>query len=110
MEGDHKMAGYIDEARLADCVPLLTRFANSLTRNPDWAADLVQDSVERAIRKAHLFDGTNLQGWLHTICRRIFLNEVRRNAARGASVDLDTAPASKLCIDEHQETDILFKD
>ena len=43
-------------------LPDLTRFARVLTRNEDDAHDLVQDCVERALRKHELYqDGTSLQ-------------------------------------------------
>ena len=37
---------------LNDVLPALRRFALSLTKNSESADDLVQDSVERALRKS----------------------------------------------------------
>ena len=62
-------------------LPDLSRFARVLTRNEDDAHDLVQDCVERALRKQALFqDGTSLKSWLFTLMRNIFISQRRRAA------------------------------
>ena len=62
----------------------LTRYARSLVRNPALADDLVQDTVMRALEKAHLYQSdTNLRGWLVTIMHNEHVNAVRRSM-RGA--------------------------
>lgn len=62
-------------------LPDLTRFARVLTRNEDDAHDLVQDCVERALRKQALFQaGTSLKSWLFTLMRNIFISQKRRCA------------------------------
>lgn len=62
----------------------LTRYARSLVRNPVQADDLVQDTVMRALEKAHLYEAnTNLRGWLVTIMHNEHVNAVRRSM-RGA--------------------------
>ncbi len=62
-------------------LPDLTRFARVLTRNEDDAHDLVQDCVERAMRKQALFQaGTSLKSWLFTLMRNIFISQKRRVA------------------------------
>lgn len=104
------MHGHISTAALSECLPALQRFAFTLTRNEDRAADLVQDSVERALRKAHLFDGANLRSWLFTVCRRVFLNQIRSEKARGIRVALDDAPQARLSVDDTQEMSMHFND
>ena len=53
---------------VAILLPDLNRFARVLTRNEDDAHDLVQDCVERALRKQDLFQaGTSLKSWLFTL-------------------------------------------
>jgi len=60
-------------------LPDLTRFARVLTRNEDDAHDLVQDCVERALRKHELYqDGTSLKSWLFTLMRNLFVSQKRR--------------------------------
>src|SRR5947199_9094288 len=62
----------------------LMRYARSLVRNPVQADDLVQDTVVRALEKAHLYENnTNLRGWLVTIMHNEHVNSVRRSM-RGA--------------------------
>lgn len=102
--------GTITKAELAECMPALQRFAFTLTRNEDRAYDLVQDSVERCLRKQHLFDGQNLRSWMFTVCRRVFLNQIRRDKVRGIPVDMDDAPQSRLSIDATQEEQMHYKD
>jgi RNA polymerase sigma-70 factor (ECF subfamily) len=100
----------IDTRELTALMPYLHRFACCLTRNPDQAADLVQETVERALRKAHLFDGSNLRAWLTTICRRIFLNTIRRNKSQGVVVDIDDAPTGAVSVEAQQDIHIHFRD
>ncbi len=69
------------QSDLQTLLPDLTRFARVLTRNEDDAHDLVQDCVERALRKQQLFQtGTSLKSWLFTLMRNIFISQRRRVA------------------------------
>ncbi|WP_428410316.1 RNA polymerase sigma factor [Hyphococcus sp.] len=104
------MQTQISTAELNECLPALHRFALQLTRNQDRACDLVQDSVERALRKAHLFDGANLRSWLFTICRRVFLNQIRSEKTRGITVEMDDAPQSRLASAQTQEQIMHYND
>ncbi|MGF1454554.1 MAG: RNA polymerase sigma factor [Alphaproteobacteria bacterium] len=75
---------------LHEHMPALRRFARSLTRDADRADDLVQDCLERAMSRWHLFEpGTNLGAWLFTICRRIFFNQCRKASNRGIHVEYE---------------------
>jgi RNA polymerase sigma-70 factor (ECF subfamily) len=67
------------QAELQNLLPDLGRFARVLTRNEDDAHDLVQDCVERALRKQALFQhGTSLKSWLFTLMRNVFISQKRR--------------------------------
>jgi RNA polymerase sigma-70 factor, ECF subfamily len=67
------------QAELQTLLPDLSRFARVLTRNEDDAHDLVQDCVERALRKQALFQhGTSLKSWLFTLMRNVFISQKRR--------------------------------
>jgi len=69
------------QAEMQSLLPDLTRFARVLTRNEDDAHDLVQDCVERALRKQELFQaGTSLKSWMFTLMRNIFISQRRRVA------------------------------
>lgn len=60
----------------------LRAFAQSLTRNPATADDLVQDTVEKAWSKIDTFEpGTNMRAWLFTILRNTFYS-LRRKRSR----------------------------
>lgn len=57
----------------------LLSFAMSFTKDTDDAADLVQDTLLKAIHYAQNFkEGTNLKAWLYTILRNTFINTYRR--------------------------------
>jgi RNA polymerase sigma-70 factor (ECF subfamily) len=66
-------------SEMAVHLPRLKRYARALLRNPVQAEDLVQDTMVRALEKAHLFrHDTNLRGWLVTIMHNEHVNAVRR--------------------------------
>jgi RNA polymerase sigma-70 factor (ECF subfamily) len=73
------------------CVPALRRYARALTRNADRADDLVQDCLERAIRKRWLFRPTGpVQAWLFRMLLNIYRNDLRHLKRRGDVVGIDT--------------------
>ncbi|WP_037265693.1 RNA polymerase sigma factor [Roseivivax halodurans] len=79
-------------AEIAALHPRVWRFCVVLTGRRDTAWDLSQSACTRAIEKLHTFrPGTELDRWLMTIARRVWLNEKRAESARGAGrqVDLD---------------------
>lgn len=77
-------------------LPLLWRFALSLSRKRDVADDLVQATCMRAIEKHAQFDGSGrLEAWCLTICRSIWLNEIRARTVRATSA-IDTVPDAEL--------------
>lgn len=66
-------------SEIEDMIPMLRRFAHSLTRNVTDAADLLQDTLERALGRSHQFEeGTNLKAWVFTIMRNRFYTDCRR--------------------------------
>jgi RNA polymerase sigma-70 factor (ECF subfamily) len=61
-------------------IPRLNRYARALMRGHDGAEDLVQDTILRALEKAHLWEpGSNLQRWLFTLMHNQYVNFVRRS-------------------------------
>jgi RNA polymerase sigma-70 factor (ECF subfamily) len=77
---------------LALQIPRLRRYARALTHEVSWADDLVQDTLERALRRRWLFRiNSNLTAWLFTILYRLYLNDVPRHRML-AAVDGGEAP------------------
>ena len=71
------MADFASE--IVQHLPRLRRYARSLQRNAASADDLVQNTMMRALEKAHLFHhDTNLRGWLVTIMHNEHVNAARR--------------------------------
>jgi RNA polymerase sigma-70 factor (ECF subfamily) len=69
-------------ADLVPQLPVLRRYAHKLSRDPEEAMDLVQDTCERALRFRHLFrEGTSLRAWVLTIMRHHFLDALKRKDA-----------------------------
>ena len=59
-------------------IPKLRRYARALTRNTDSADDLVQDCLERAWRKTHLWrPDSDLRAWLFTLMHNVYVNGLR---------------------------------
>lgn len=82
------MSAFLDEIEAS--VPALRRYARALTRNADLADDLVQDCLERAIRKRRLWLPTGpLRSWLFRILLNLYRNEIRQSRRRGEHVTLD---------------------
>jgi RNA polymerase sigma-70 factor, ECF subfamily len=76
-------------ARVQELIPRLRRYARALTGNGGAADDLVQDTLERAWSKLHLWRrGSDLRAWLFTIMHNVHVNQVRARVA-GVTVPLD---------------------
>jgi RNA polymerase sigma-70 factor (ECF subfamily) len=63
-------------------IPALRRYARALTHDADVADDLVQDTLVRALRSEHLFNGGELRSWLYTILTNLNRNRLRSLARR----------------------------
>ena len=69
-----------------------------LTRRPQDAEDLVQDTYLKAFRAAHQFErGTNLKAWLFTILHNTFRN-MRRQVGRNP-IDVDSEAVDRAADD-----------
>jgi RNA polymerase sigma-70 factor (ECF subfamily) len=77
--------------------PNLYRFARSLTRDAEEAADLAQEATARALRARRSFTpGTNLKAWLFRIVRNVHLNRARDAHPDRLPVMLAEAPVDVL--------------
>ena len=74
-------------------LPNLRRYAMSLARRADLADDLVQTTVERAIRASASYDpAVRLEPWLFRITRNAFIDATRRQRTQGVEVDVFDIP------------------
>jgi RNA polymerase sigma-70 factor (ECF subfamily) len=101
------------EASLRDellaAIPSLRAFAISFTNNRDRADDLVQETILRAWANIDKFEpGTNLNAWLFTILRNLFVSEYRKR--RREVEDVDGFHAAKLMTLPHQQVHLDFED
>ncbi|MCX7157626.1 MAG: RNA polymerase sigma factor [Proteobacteria bacterium] len=69
----------MDEAhRIVELIPRLRRYARALAGDRARADDLVQDTLERAWNKFHLWrPGSDLRAWLFTVRPNVHVNQVR---------------------------------
>jgi RNA polymerase sigma-70 factor (ECF subfamily) len=64
--------------QMAQYIPRLRRYARALVGDQHAADDLVQDTLERAINKRHLWrPGSDLRAWLFAIMHNVFVNQLR---------------------------------
>ena len=69
------------DALIGTHIPHLRRYARALTGEAARADDLVQDTLERAWIKFHLWKPTlDLRPWLFTIMHNIYVNQIRAAA------------------------------
>jgi RNA polymerase sigma-70 factor (ECF subfamily) len=89
----------MENAEIVAHIPRLRRYARALAGDSHRADDLVQDTLERALAKFHLWRrGSDLRAWLFTIMHNVFINQLR--ARRELALDeavadgLQSAPQS----------------
>jgi RNA polymerase sigma-70 factor (ECF subfamily) len=69
-------------------IPNLRRYARALVGDRDGADDLVQDTLERAVRKFHLWRPGDLRAWLFSIMHNVFVNQLKaRKIAPEVEID-----------------------
>ena len=81
------------DALIAQQIPRLRRYARALTGDRSAADDLVQDTLERALSRFHLWRrGSDLRAWLFTIMHNLYVNQARSRARRQQeSLESETA-------------------
>ncbi|WP_404421085.1 RNA polymerase sigma factor [Thalassospira australica] len=94
--------------RIAREIPHLRRFARSLVRDQDRADDLVQDCLERAIRKQHLWHSTgSVRSWMFRMLYNLFLNQKR---AQRSETSVDDVSDAQLSVPARQEKRAVCRD
>jgi RNA polymerase sigma-70 factor (ECF subfamily) len=99
------------KTELATHIPFLRRFARALTGDAALADDLVQDCIERALRKHELYDPERpMRAWLYTILRNLHISGLRSELRRGSSVTLDEIPNGSDAVPPRQEDHLVLAD
>ena len=86
------------EREVIPCGGQLYNAALRMTRNPNDAEDLVQETLAKAYAALHQFTpGTNMRAWLHRILANTFINSCRKRGRQPAQTlraefdDVDSA-------------------
>jgi RNA polymerase sigma-70 factor (ECF subfamily) len=84
----------MDYELIVPYIPNLRRYARALVGDRDGADDLVQDTLERAVRKFHLWRPGDLRAWLFSIMHNVFVNQLKsRKVGLDVEIDEDTLAA-----------------
>jgi len=76
-------------AALIAQLPRLRRYATALVGNAGTADDLVQDCIERALRRSStLQDPRRIAGWLRSILHNLHIDELRRRRDLTNGIDI----------------------
>ena len=93
---------------LEQCIPALRRYAYSLLYKQDEADDLVQDCLERAIKKQSLWQqGSSLRAWLFTMQHNLYINQLK-NISRQPLMTAETEQLTHGL--EPYKSDVLIRD
>jgi RNA polymerase sigma-70 factor (ECF subfamily) len=78
----------LDYQLIVPYIPNLRRYARALVGDREGADDLVQDTLERAVRKFHLWRPGDLRAWLFSIMHNVFVNQLKaRKVAYEVEID-----------------------
>lgn len=78
------------DANMTEQIPALRRYARALTGDRTSADDLVQDTLERAWSKLHMWRiGSDMRAWMFSIMHNTFINHIRKNKITTVSMDED---------------------
>lgn len=89
-------------------IPRLRRYARALVRDIHAADDLVQDCLERAWSRQHLYDASQtIRPWLFSIMHNIYANSARNFNRTPVLTTLNTHDDS---VDATQESDLSLRD
>jgi RNA polymerase sigma-70 factor, ECF subfamily len=90
--------------QLAGELPTLRRFARALTGDAALADDLVQDCLERALTKSHLYDPSRpLRAWLYAVLRNLYISGLRRTGRSTVVKTVDDLTGGEGAVDPEQE-------
>jgi RNA polymerase sigma factor (sigma-70 family) len=91
-------------------IPALRRYARALVRNRATADDLVQDCLERAVRRWHQHRDGEVRAWLFSILHNLAVDQFRKVAARGRHVAIDETSEDGFGEAAAQEHRLMYQD
>ena len=92
-----EIAAAREEIELVRALPRLRRFAVTLTRNAADADDLVQETCEKVMTKAHLRPPqARFDSWVYTMMRNIWIDEIRKRKVRTGKGLVDAGELDEL--------------
>jgi RNA polymerase sigma-70 factor (ECF subfamily) len=95
---------------IVEQVPRLRRYARALTGESARADDLVQDTLERAWEKRHLWQrGSDLRAWMFSIMHNVFVNQIRQGQISYATLPLEDE-ALEIPVRATQEDGLAMRD
>jgi len=98
------------EHLIAEQIPKLRRYARALIGDPVRADDLVQEALERALSRSHLWQpGTDIRAWMFTILHNVHVNNQRQRRYRDDYQEL-TDDRPELATPATQERSLEIRD
>jgi RNA polymerase sigma factor (sigma-70 family) len=91
-------------------IPALRRYARALVRDRAAADDLVQDCLERAVRRWHQRRDANVGAWLFAILHNVAVDQFRKVAARGRHVAINEIGEDTFGEAAAQEHRLMYQD
>jgi RNA polymerase sigma factor (sigma-70 family) len=91
-------------------IPALRRYARALVRNRATADDLVQDCLERAVRRWHQHRDGEVRPWLFAILHNLAVDQFRKVAVRGRHVAIDSVSEDDFGTAATQEHRLMYQD
>ncbi|WP_077340299.1 RNA polymerase sigma factor [Pseudocolwellia agarivorans] len=85
-------------------VPMIRRFAYSLTGNQHDADDLLQNTIERLLTKG-VPENVELNKWMFRVCRNLWIDEYRSRKVRQTAAESPELTDGQIVNDEKQQTD-----
>lgn len=83
--------GFLNEVE--DAIPALQRYARAMLRDPVRADDLVQDCLEKALRKRHLWKPSGaVRAWLFKMMLNIHRDQLRSPQSRARFEAVEETP------------------
>jgi RNA polymerase sigma-70 factor (ECF subfamily) len=70
----------------------ISQTALRLTKNLEESNDLTQETLLRAYRKYHLFDGVNFKAWILRLLTNVYLNKIEAGKRNASTTALEEQP------------------